>query len=90
MADDLFGVEQKKPEPKKPLAFEFKSTKGNSVKISYKPSGDVNVTDKKAFEGYLKRVADSFEIVEKKEEKPKPKTLDAVLESEDKNEDTEL
>lgn len=69
---DLFGVKTETPE-QKPIAFEFNSTKGSKVKISYTPSGSIKVSDKKAFEGHLKKVADSFEIVEKD---ATPKDLD--------------
>lgn len=55
------------------MDFEFKTTKGSKVKIKYEPSGSVKVNDKKAFEGHLKKVADSFEIKEKEE-----KDLDKV------------
>jgi hypothetical protein len=67
---DLFGVESKE-QVEKPIVFEFKSTKGSKVRISYQPSGSIKVSDKKAFEGHLKKVADLFEVVEKKEDKPK-------------------
>jgi hypothetical protein len=83
MSEELFGVKEKEPE-QKPIDFEFKTTKGSKVKISYRPSGSVVVSDKKAFEGHLKKISDSFEIVEKT---ATPKTLDVVAgESEEKDE----
>ena len=82
--DNLFGSE-------KPIDFEFKTTKGNKTQIKYTPSLAVKVSDKKAFEGHLVKVADMFEKVAegrakaskqiekaKVEDKPKPKALDVV------------
>lgn len=51
--------------------FEFVSTKKSKVKLSYEPSGEVKVSDKKAFEGYLKKFIDYIEI----DKKEKPRVL---------------
>lgn len=53
------------------LDFDFKSTKGSKIKLSYDPSGSVKISDPKAFEGYLKKVVDFIEV----DDKPKPRTL---------------
>lgn len=85
--DELFGLE-KKPEPEvKPIDFDFKTTKGNKAKVSYKPSGTIKVSDKKAFTTHLVKVADMLEVVsveraKGKVKKQEPKTIDAVADQE--------
>lgn len=83
--------------------FEFKSTKNSKVKLSYVPSGAVKISDKKAFEGYLKKVVDFIEV-DKKEKprvlaeeqakakpvkvvKPKPKVVEGLTATEDEEEE---
>ena len=68
--------------------FEIKTDKGTKVKLVYEPSGNIKVSDKKAFEGYIKKVVNYIEVdgklegtkvldeekpKEVKKEKPKPK-----------------
>jgi hypothetical protein len=42
--------------------FEIKTDKGTKVKLVYEPSGNIKVSDKKAFEGYIKKVVNYIEV----------------------------
>lgn len=80
--------------------FVFKSEKGSDVKVEYTPTTAVKISDKTAFQKYLKKIVDFIQVDEKNADKKaevkktdKPKTIEAVAglsedteESEDKNE----
>ena len=63
--------------------FKFKSAKGSEFSIDYTPNG-MKVTDDKAFEKHMHKVADLLEcegkLAKKHEDKPEPKKIEKKAE----------